>query len=284
LRNLRLRLAFALFAAVGGLPDVGFEAAWGGAWLMPPGDGQVITYSAFSDSTRAFDAHGNLIPVPAYKKFELGTYLEYGVTDWLTLSASPAYDRVRTPPPGQSYTGLGESEVAARVGLYHSDTAVLSVQAGLRSPGASFDSLGSLEVRRAASLDVRGMAGRNCVVAGNAAQAGYRFYAQNQPGEWRIAAVPRDAAELHFDFQRHQSVRACLLDQATAQFRLRYRAAMVGAGWRLYHGRWDQRWPRARSNRGGLVPILAQEFWRSPGNTKRPARSSAKPLWSHAVA
>jgi protein XagA len=108
---------------------------------MPPGDGQVITYSAFSDSTRAFDAHGNLIPVPAYKKFELGTYLEYGVTDWLTLSASPAYDRVPTPPPGQSYTGLGESEVAARVGLYHSDTAVLSVQAGLRSPGASFDSL-----------------------------------------------------------------------------------------------------------------------------------------------
>ena len=106
------------------------------------------------------------------------------------MSASPAYDRVRTPPPGQSYTGLGESEVAARVGLYHSDTAVFSVQAGLRSPGGSFDSLGPLEVRRAGSLDVRGMAGRNCVVAGIEGfvdvQAGYRFYAANQPGEWRI--------------------------------------------------------------------------------------------------
>jgi hypothetical protein len=52
---------------------------------LPPGDGQIITYSDFSDSTRAFDLHGNLIPVPSYQKFELGTYLELGLTDWLTL-------------------------------------------------------------------------------------------------------------------------------------------------------------------------------------------------------
>jgi protein XagA len=219
------------------------------------------------------------------------------VTDWLTLSASPAYDRVRTPPPGQSYTGLGESEVAARVGLYHSDTAVLSVQAGLRSPDASFDSLGSLEVRRAASLDVRGTAGRNCVVAGIAgfveAQAGYRFYAQNQPGEWRIdlTAGLRPVPRLLVMLQSFTSI-----SNGTSQFghvswtKLQpsfvYDIAQQWSVqvWRLYHGRRDQRWPRARSNRGGLVPILAQEFWRSRGNTKRPARSSAKPLWSHAVA
>ena len=145
-----MHLVFAFFAAAAWLPGAGFEAAWASAWLLPPGDGQIITYSAFSDSTRAFDGHGNLIPVPDYQKFELGTYVEYGVTDWLTVSAAPAYDRVQTPVPGQSYTGVGESEVAARVGLYHTDSAVLSVQAGLRSPGASFDSLGPLDVRRAA--------------------------------------------------------------------------------------------------------------------------------------
>jgi len=61
LRN--LRLVFAFFATVGWLPGAGFEAAWASAWLLPPGDGQIITYSAFSDSTRAFDGHGNLIPV-----------------------------------------------------------------------------------------------------------------------------------------------------------------------------------------------------------------------------
>jgi hypothetical protein len=114
----------------------------GGAWLLPPGDGQ------------------------SYRKFELGTYIEYGLTNWLTLVASPSYDRIQNPPPGQSYNGLGESEIAARVGLYRTDTSVLSFQAGLRSPGGSFaDSLGPFEVRRAASLDVRGLAGRNVVIA-----------------------------------------------------------------------------------------------------------------------
>ena len=86
MRNLRLHLVFALFATVGWFPGVGFEAAWASAWLLPPGDGQIITYAGFSDSTRAFDGHGNLIPVPDYQKFELGTYVEYGVTDWLTLA------------------------------------------------------------------------------------------------------------------------------------------------------------------------------------------------------
>jgi hypothetical protein len=107
------------------------------------------------------------------------------------LVASPSYDRIQNPPPGQSYKGLGQSEIAARVGVYRTDTSVLSFQAGLRSPGASFaDSLGPFELRRAASLDVRGLAGRNVVVAAMEgfveAQAGYRFYAAGQPGEWRI--------------------------------------------------------------------------------------------------
>ena len=185
------RFTLALVAAAGGLIGAGIEAAWGGAWLLPPGDGQVIADTFFSDSTHAFDARGHLIPVPSYRKFELGTYIEYGLTNWLTLVASPSYDRIQNPPPGQSYNGLGESEIAARVGLYRSDTSVLSFQAGLRSPGGSFaDSLGPFAVRRAASLDVRGLAGRNIVVAAMEgfveAQAGYRFYAAGQPGEWRI--------------------------------------------------------------------------------------------------
>jgi hypothetical protein len=62
------RFTLALVAAVGGLIGAGIEAAWGGAWLLPPGDGQVIADTFFSDSTRAFDALGHLIPVPSYPK------------------------------------------------------------------------------------------------------------------------------------------------------------------------------------------------------------------------
>jgi hypothetical protein len=66
------------------------------------------------------------------------------------------------PPLGKMNT---RTTPGLSFGLYRTDTSVLSFQAGLRSPGASFaDSLGSFEVRRAASLDFRGLAGRNVVV------------------------------------------------------------------------------------------------------------------------
>jgi hypothetical protein len=110
-----------------------------GAWLLPPGSGQIIAGAAFSGSSKAFDVHGHLIPVSYYKKFELGAYVEYGVTNWLTLVAAPAYDRIRQPPPAGSYNGLGESALGARVGLFQSDPLVLSLQAVLLTPGASFN-------------------------------------------------------------------------------------------------------------------------------------------------
>lgn len=179
------------FLAAAGFGGTGTGPTWGGAWPMPPGKGQIIFYAAFSGSTRAFDAEGRLIPVPEYKKFELGAYIEYGLTNWLTLVASPAYDRISNPPPGQSYYGPGESELAARVGILQNDTSILSIQAGLRSPGASLaDSLGPFDPRRAASLELRGLAGRSIVIMNMEgfvdAQAAYRIYAGGQPGEWRI--------------------------------------------------------------------------------------------------
>jgi len=79
-----------MLAAGVGIGSGGIEPAWGGAWLLAPGDGQAIVYSAFSDSARAFDAHGNLIPVRQYKKFELGTYIDKG---WCGVSERKASSR-----------------------------------------------------------------------------------------------------------------------------------------------------------------------------------------------
>ncbi len=159
-----------------------------GAWLMPPGKGQIIAGAAFSGSSRAFDNNGHLIPVRSYEKFELGAYIEYGVVDWLTLVASPAYDHIRQPQPAPSFQGFGESGIGGRLGLYRSDTLVLSVQAVLLSPGASFN--GALQPGRAASLDLRGLAGYTFAIGSMpaflSAEAGYRFYARSQPGEWRL--------------------------------------------------------------------------------------------------
>jgi hypothetical protein len=165
--------------------------ALAGAWLEPTGSGQIIAGAAFSGSCRAFNANGRLIPVPSYDKFELGAYVEYGLTDWMTLIATPAYDRIRQPAPAQSYSGAGESGIGGRVGLYRSDAAVASVEAVVRTPGPSLNGgLGLFQPRRAGSIDMRIMLGHNFEIAGFPgfadAQAGYRFYAQNQPGEWHI--------------------------------------------------------------------------------------------------
>jgi hypothetical protein len=74
LRDLHLRRVFALFAALG----------------------------------------GSSLTVPAYQKLEVGTYLEYGVYDWLTVVAAPAYDRVRTPPSGAILHWIGRERVRGK--------------------------------------------------------------------------------------------------------------------------------------------------------------------------
>lgn len=158
---------------------------------MPEGEGEAIFYSEFSGSSRAFDKNGRLIPVPDYRKFELGTYVEYGLADWLTVVLSPAYDRIHSPFPRQSYSGIGQSEAAARVRIFQNENSVISFQAGLSSPGASLAySLGPLEVKRTASFELRGLAGKSANLFGMEsfadAEAAYRFYGGNQPGEWRF--------------------------------------------------------------------------------------------------
>jgi hypothetical protein len=63
MRTVSLRvLAFgALMLAAGG--------AHAGAWLEPPGQGEVILGGTFSDSLRSYDGNGRLAPVASYKKF-----------------------------------------------------------------------------------------------------------------------------------------------------------------------------------------------------------------------
>ena len=214
-------------------------------------EGQIIAGAAFSGSNRAFDAQGRIIPVPSYDKFELGAYIEYGVTDWLTLIASPAYDRIRQPEPGASYDGLGQSGVGGRFKVYQSDAVVASLQTVLLSPGASFN---GLEPHRAGSIDVRAMAGANFAIgpwpAFVDAAGGYRFYAQSQPGEWRldltlgVRPLPQFlllVAKLRIDAdQQKRRFPSVVLGQASGKPRLRCRPGLVSAARRVPDSRWPE--------------------------------------------
>jgi hypothetical protein len=78
------------------------------AFLEPAGQGEVIVTTSFTDSANAFDASGRLVPVASYRKFELTAWMDYGLTDWLTLIVVPsADDIVNSDHPTSTYRGLG---------------------------------------------------------------------------------------------------------------------------------------------------------------------------------
>ncbi len=122
-----LRLALATLAAASS------PGAFAGAFLQAPDQGIVIAGGAFSDAVRAYDAAGRLVPVAAWRKFELTSYAEYGVTDWLTAIA----------------------EAGARVKAYEWDGNVFSAQILLRAPLGGASARVFADTTRFAQADLR---------------------------------------------------------------------------------------------------------------------------------
>ena len=83
----RFQFTFSFAAAAFGPASM----ARAGAWAQPEGETLVIAAASFADSTRAFDASGKLLPVSAWRKFELGFHVEYGLIERVTLLARPAW-------------------------------------------------------------------------------------------------------------------------------------------------------------------------------------------------
>lgn len=75
--TLALALAGILFAA----------DAHAGAWTLKRGETQSFLVSSFTYGDHSYDADGNLVEVPEYRKFELTTTIEHGIRPWLTAIA-----------------------------------------------------------------------------------------------------------------------------------------------------------------------------------------------------
>jgi hypothetical protein len=153
------------------------SGARAGAWLQPPGEGEVILGGSFSDSLRAYDVRGRLAPVFSYKKFELTAYMEYGAMEQVTLVAAPSVLDFRAKPPGQSYAGMGVLEAGARVKLYEYDEWIFSAQATLRDATNPRSRI-FLDTGHGVQADARLLIGRSFTVFGFPAfsnlEIGYR--------------------------------------------------------------------------------------------------------------
>jgi hypothetical protein len=154
---------------------------------MPPGEGEVITATEFSGSTRAFDQNGKLVPIPSYEKFELGTYVEYGLAERLTLIAQPFFDAARQGPT--SPVAIGGTELGARVGIAEFGPTVVSLQGVLHIPFTTGQlPLGGFDEDNVFSGDLRLLLGQTFEIGGAAGfldlQGGYRWQDDGAPNEW----------------------------------------------------------------------------------------------------
>jgi hypothetical protein len=106
-----------------------------GAWPERAGQGQLILSLTDSGGDHDFLASGHVSTGTSYRKLEGSAFLEYGLTDWLTLVAAPVLLGVRTEAPAARYDGLGQSGAGIRARIWQAAATVLSVQAMAYLPG-----------------------------------------------------------------------------------------------------------------------------------------------------
>lgn len=145
-------------------------SAQAGAFLQPPDHGQIISQLSFSEAGRAWDAYGRPVPIPAWRKFELSSYGEYGITDWLTVIGTPSWFKFHAPAPrpsnwfgpvgSQETSRMGAAQVGARIRLLEFGAHVVSFQASARYAAGGPSSAIYVDMGRRMQVDLRLAYGR----------------------------------------------------------------------------------------------------------------------------
>ena len=194
--SLRRVFSFRILSYARGIPGacviVFFQisAATSGAFNQPRGEGLLIAGGSAMQGDFTFGANGKLAKTPPYRKGEFSLYLEYGVTDWLTVLARPAAETVSVGAPTRAnISGLGDSQAGLQIKLFTYGEAVFALRATAIAPGHP----GS---RSAAAVGHTAGAAQGDLVAGYAfslfswpsfieGSAGYRWRAGRYDPEWR---------------------------------------------------------------------------------------------------
>lgn len=120
------------------LPLAAPSPARAGAWTQKEGEGQAILTLSRYQADSFWDADRNKQDQQRYTKWELTPYLEYGLTDWLTLGAQPSFQHVESKDNdgGTSRnSGLADTEIFLRERLWQQDGSVFSIQQWVKVPG-----------------------------------------------------------------------------------------------------------------------------------------------------
>jgi hypothetical protein len=199
-------------AAAGLLPAI----AHADGWTMPAGQGRTIITALYSHAGDSFDNHGHAFDAGDYNQYNVYVSTEYGLTDNLSLLATPSLRRV-TVQNGRDSFGLGYTEVGARYKVAGGGDWVVSLRSTVMIPGKRRDDvpaqIGSTDVQE----DTRVEVGKSFKLLGldgfSIVEAGYRFRSRGEPNE------------VHADLQLGLHVTKRLMLQANS-----YNTVSDGAG------------------------------------------------------
>jgi len=160
--------------------------AFGGAWTLPQGSGQLI--ETLYGWTGFGPPWGGNPPVNQ-SRVDAQTYVQYGLTDALTIFGQTALEHYALgPPTPNTYNGLDYSDVGLRAKLWSTGEWVFSGEGTVFIPGAHDSKAPAQEGNTGVAGEARLNAGRNftlgsipCFVD---AELAYRLRTQGPPDEW----------------------------------------------------------------------------------------------------
>lgn len=164
-------------------------SAFAGAWTLPQGDIQIIAGSTYSTADHAFDNKSKASLTVDYDKILAQAFVQYGLTDRLTLILDPEYAVARSAPPGSLPAEARDAAFGAGVRFRVTDSiGVLSLEASAKTAGAFNLSVSANSVVSGRQAEGRVLYGNNFSIADNDdafldVQAAYRWVSGGRPIE-----------------------------------------------------------------------------------------------------
>ncbi len=149
-----------------------------GAWLQDKGHGLIISGISLNQAEQAYDSTGKLGPIVDFKKQDSFFYLEYGLSDKITLVGNSSIQDVSyiaTKGP-QHYRGFATSKIGLRYGIKTKSNWHLALQPSLVIPAGG-------EAIPDGDLGLGGFGGELRGLAGHAFSVG------NKPGFFNIESA-----------------------------------------------------------------------------------------------
>ena len=158
-----------------------------GAWTLQRHHWQVLTVATVTQADALFDGNGRARVPTKFNKELLQNTFEYGLTDRITLFATPAYVVASVQAPATETISAQNTsfEAGTRIGLFR-NFGLLSLQGSYKSAGA-FDLSVSSNRQPGRQIDVRLLYGRSFKLFDLNGfidlQAGQRWISQPRPNE-----------------------------------------------------------------------------------------------------